>query len=275
MSDGVTDAPGLNASEFELIRQLASQSFGLDLREGKERLVAVRLGKHVRDGGFRSFRQYYDRVRSDRTGTMLSSLIDALTTNHTAFLREPEHFEFYNNRLQEEYRTRRQVNVWCAASSTGEEPYTLVCSALSHPDAGIPDVRVVASDVSTRALAIAKRGVYDAARIATLPAEWRTKFFEPAQAAPGEVKVKAQVQARVSFQRVNLVESIPPIGPFSMIFCRNVMIYFSKATQTEVVARLAAKLEPGGYLFVGLSESLSGIPHTLKYVRPAVYRKAT
>jgi chemotaxis protein methyltransferase CheR len=276
MSSGLAEVPELRPAEFDLIRELAAKSFGLDLRSGKERLVAVRLGKHLRAGGFQTFRQYYDRVCSDRSGVMLSTLIDALTTNHTGFLREPAHFDFLRELLKGEYARRSRVEIWSAASSTGEEPYSLLCTGLAAAAAGCgPDLRLIASDISTRALAAAKRGIYPEERVATLPREWLARFFERTPDTPaGCVQVKSELRARSTFQRINLVEQLPPIGPFPLIFCRNVMIYFNKATQVDLVARLAAKLEPGGYLFVGHSESLSGISHSLRYIRPAVYRKA-
>ena len=170
--------PELKPAEFELIRELAAKSFGLDLRTGKERLVAVRLGKHVRAGGFRTFRQYYDRVCSDRSGTMLRGLIDALTTNHTGFLREREHFDFLRDLLRGEYKRRARLDIWCAASSSGEEPYSLLCTAIAAADRmGGPDVRVIASDISTRALAAAKHAVYSDERLANIPREWIGSFL--------------------------------------------------------------------------------------------------
>jgi chemotaxis protein methyltransferase CheR len=270
-----TVIPELRPSEFEMIRDLALKTFGLDLRAGKERLVASRLGKHLRDGGFRSFRQYYDRVRTDTSGDLLIGLIDALTTNHTSFLREPAHFDYLRELLSTEYRLRSRIDIWSAASATGEEPYTLLFTALSCPDRGMfPDVHILASDISTRALSVAKKGMYSRERIATLPGAWTSRFFESAGGPTQEFRqVKAEFRARIAFRRINLIESLPVNTVFPVIFCRNVMIYFNKSTQAELVDRLAAKLEPGGYLFVGHSESLSGIDHSLRYVRPAVYQK--
>jgi chemotaxis protein methyltransferase CheR len=266
--------PELKPHEFELIRELALRSFGLDLRAGKERLVAARLGKLLRAGGYLSFRQYYDRVRADRSGKLLVGLIDALTTNHTAFLREPAHFDYFRDLLLTEYRARTRMEIWCAASATGEEPYTLLFTALSSAERVVlPDVRIHASDISTRVLTAAKAGIYPADRIEPLPVEWKRRFFERAPHGATQMQVKADLRSRITFQRVNLIEALPIHQTFPMIFCRNVMIYFNKATQAEVVARLGDKLEPGGYLFVGHSESLSGINHSLQYVRPAVYRK--
>jgi chemotaxis protein methyltransferase CheR len=267
--------PELRPSEFEMIRDLAYKSFGLDLRAGKERLVAARLGKRLKAGGFRTFRQYYDKVRSDTSGELLTGLIDALTTNHTGFLREPAHFDFLRELIIKEYRNRCRLDIWCAASATGEEPYTLLFTALSAEEGRLaPDVRVLASDVSTRSLAAGRRGLYARERLKILPAMWITRFFEPAHDGIADsLQVKPELRSRIAFQRINLIEALPPQSMFPIIFCRNVMIYFNKATQTDVVDRLTAKLEPGGYLFVGHSETLSGISHSLQYVRPAVYRR--
>ncbi|HYI96061.1 MAG TPA: protein-glutamate O-methyltransferase CheR [Bryobacteraceae bacterium] len=262
----------LRPSEFEMIRDLAMRSFGLDLRAGKERLVATRLARHLRTGGFQSFRQYYDRVRADSSGELLVGLIDALTTNHTAFLREPVHFDFLRELLGSDFKGRRRIDIWTTASATGEEPYTLLFTALSAFESTLPpDVQILASDISTRALSIAKRGSYTRERLAALPGAWISRFF---QADAGNLQVKADLRSRITFQRINLIETLPVNMTFPVIFCRNVMIYFNKATQEDLVNRLANKLEPGGYLFVGHSESLSGINHPLGYVRPAVYQKA-
>jgi chemotaxis protein methyltransferase CheR len=268
--------PELKAAEFEMIRELAFRTFGLDLRGGKERLVATRLGKHLRAGGFRTFRQYYDRVKADTSGELLVSMIDSLTTNHTAFMREPSHFDFLRGLLKGDLRNRKRIDIWCAASATGEEPYTLLLTALTAFDPGLPpDVRILATDISTRALSVAKRAWYSSERLSTLPPGWASRFFDRLpDTAPGSLQVKAKLRAQVTFERVNLIEPLRVSGAYPIIFCRNVMIYFNKTTQGDVVNRLAAKLEPGGYLFIGHSESLSGVEHALQYVRPAVYRKA-
>ena len=270
-------APGsveIKPYEFEMIRELAMRSFGLELRAGKERLVATRLGRHLRAGGYRSFRDYCDHVRSDRSGELLIGMIDALATNHTSFLRESSHFDFVQHLLRTEYRSRRRVDIWSAASATGEEPYTLLFSTMSAAErAVLPEAHILASDISTRALSAARRGLYNRDRLTELPSTWISRFFDPGEPVPGHLQVKKELRSRIQFQRINLIEPLLLNGVYPIIFCRNVMIYFNKATQTDVVNRLAAKLEPGGYLFVGHSESLSGINHPLEYVRPAVYRK--
>jgi chemotaxis protein methyltransferase CheR len=275
MDSGFFSSPELRPNEFEMIRDLAMKTFGLDLRAGKERLVAARLTKHLRAGGFRTFKQYYDHVRSDSSGELLVGLIDALTTNHTGFLREPSHFDFLSDLLRTEYKNRHRMDIWCAASATGEEPYTLLFTALSCSEKAVPqDVRILASDISTRALTSARNAVYSRERVSVMPAEWTRRFLETGKDIPQDyVRVKADLRNRITFQRINLIDPLPVNTLYPVIFCRNVMIYFNKSTQTEVVAKLSAKLEPGGYLFIGHSESLSGVNHPLKYIKPAVYRK--
>jgi chemotaxis protein methyltransferase CheR len=262
----------LEHHEFEQIRRLAHQSFGLDLKPGKEELVAARLGGLVRGGGFRSFHAYYEHVVHDRTGEALANMTDALTTNHTAFLREPDHFEFLRRELLPKIGQRATVEIWSAACSTGEEVWS-IASVLSDV-LGTRRGQVAASDISTRALRFAERGTYPIDRCTGLPASWLGKYFEPIDGPSSGYRVSAAMRAKATFRRVNLVEAYTWPRRFPAIFCRNVMIYFDAATQEQVVRRLTEWIEPGGYLFVGHAESLTRIQHSLEYVQPAVYRKA-
>lgn len=266
----------LRPSEFAEIKRLAHEKFGLDLRSGKEELVSARLGKVIRKGGFRSFADYYRHVVGDPSGEALIHLIDALTTNFTSFMREPAHFEFLRQTVAPAWRSRAEVAIWSAACSTGEEPYTLAFSLLDEfRGAGRPAVRILATDISTRALETAARGVYQADRFAGVPASWLSDYLLRGKGrAEGWYKVKPEVQRLIEFRRVNLIEPLTIAGDFALILCRNVMIYFDKPTQQQVVEQLASRLEPGGYLFVGHSESLTGRTAGLEYVRPAVYRKS-
>ncbi len=263
----------LTPRDFQRITALAKEKFGLDLRPGKEDLVAARLRKKMRELGIHSFREYCELVTGDATGESLLALMDALTTNHTAFLREPAHFEFFRRRVLAEFRRAGRIDVWSAACSTGEEPYTVCMAALE--ELGDPSrCAVLASDISGRALEAARAGVYEASRVASLPAEWLRRYFLRGEGrAAGKYKVRPEVAKMVEFRRLNLNGKWPPLGPFAAIFCRNVMIYFDRATQTALVNRLAKRLAPGGYLFVGHAESLTGVAHPLEYVQPAVYRR--
>lgn len=265
----------LKPAEFEAIRRLAYDKFGLDLRNGKEELVTARLGKKMREGGFHSFQDYYQQVVGDSSGKELVEMIDALATNHTSFLREAVHFDFLREKIMPGLRERPRVDVWSAACSTGEEPYTLAFTFCDQWGADAPrKVHIRASDISTKALAAAKNAVYPAERFSAFPPAWLRRFLLLGEARwKGWYRVKPEVRSMLEFERLNLVESFSQRSLFPVIFCRNVMIYFDKATQEGVVGRLAACLEPGGHLFIGHAESLTGVRHELTYVQPAIYRK--
>ena len=273
----VPDALGAHAAklkpaDFEKIRRLAYDEFGLDLKHGKEELVSARLGKLIRCGSFATFASYYDHVVGDRTGEALIEMIDALTTNHTSFLREPAHFEFLEGALVNEFRGVRNLRIWSAACSTGEEPYSIAFYLL-NADLPASAFRIQATDISTRALAKAKKGVYPLERFEHVPQPWRRRFLLQGEGEwKGWYKIKPEVTGTIQFGRLNLVEPLNVHESYHVIFCRNVMMYFDRKTQAELVNQLASRLEPGGYLFVGHSESLSGIQHPLVYCRPAIYR---
>jgi chemotaxis protein methyltransferase CheR len=261
----------MTPGEFDEIRELAYRTFGLDLKHGKEEMVSARLQRLVSGGGFRSFHDYHQHVIHDSSGRSLAALVDALATNHTSFLRERDHFDFFRERVIPELARRPSTAIWCAASATGEEVWTLACimnDAL--PPAGI---RIHASDISNKALQSAQAGAYPVERCEGIPANWLSRYFQKTPANPSIYTVAPRVRAQVEFRRLNLVEPFHWPLQFPVIFCRNVMIYFDRATQGKVVANIANCLEPGGYLFVGHAESMTGIATSLEYVRPAVYRK--
>ena len=265
----------LTPTEFDEIRRLAHAKFGLDLRTGKEDLVAARLSRKIREAQCRSFREYYQLVQADRTGEALIGMIDALATNHTGFLREPAHFDFLRDQVLPAWAGRARIDLWSAACSTGEEPYTIAFTVMEK---FLPEqygkLNILATDISTRALDSARRGIYPADRLAELPSAWMRRFLLRGEGRwQGWYRIRPEVASRIEFQRLNLVEPFPHGRRFPLIFCRNVMIYFDKPTQERVVGRLAECLEPGGYLFVGHAESLTGVSHCLRYVQPAIYRK--
>ncbi len=266
----------LTPAEFQEIRRLAHEKFGLDLRQGKEELVLARLGRKIRESNCRSFREYYRLVLDDSTGEALIGMIDALATNHTGFLREPAHFDFLRDKILPALTSRSTIDIWSAACSTGEEPYTIAFTVM---DRMLPSdygkLRILATDISTKALDSARRATYPAERCAELPTLWMRRFLLRGQGQwKGWYRMKPEVTGRVEFTRLNLVEPFAHARRFPLIFCRNVMIYFDKPTQERLVNRLAEHLEPGGYLFVGHAESLTGVNHPLQYVRPAIYRKS-
>jgi len=266
----------LTQREFQQFRQLAYDKFGLDLRMGKEQLVSARLGKKIRELRFRSYQEYYRHVVEDSSGEALAALIDALTTNHTSFFREAAHFDFLRKTILPGLRERPRVAVWSAACSSGEEPYTIAFSVIEEwGDPAFEKLRILATDISTKVLTSAEKGIYPAARFEAMPVLERRRCLLRGEGRWKDwYQVKPEVRRLVEYRRLNLMEDFAHIGPFPVIFCRNVMIYFDKPTQQELVGRLAGRLEPGGYLLIGHAESLNGIEHPLQYILPAVYRKS-
>jgi len=265
-------SPTLKAPTFERIRRLAYEKFGLNLTESKQQLVAARLGKKLRELKLPSYEAYYDLVQADRSGESLIALIDALSTNHTSFLREASHFDFLARNVLPNLRKRATIDIWSAPCSTGEEPYSIAITMLEHLGMPAkPGLRIRATDISTRALAVAKKGTYAADRLISVPAALIKKYFT--QTVPGLFQIRPEIARTIEFDRANLIEPMRAVRTFQIIFCRNVMIYFDKPTQERVVTNLSQFLEPGGYLLIGHSESLMGVRHTLEYVQPAVYRK--
>jgi chemotaxis protein methyltransferase CheR len=203
-------------------------------------------------------------------------LLDAISTNHTSFFREAQHFDFLEQRVLPELLAQHRagpLEVWSAACSSGEEPYTLAVVLREHLPAAAA-VRILASDISTKVLDMARAGVYKLERVKDIPAPLLRKYFERGLGnQEGLARVKAELRRQVRFQQINLLE-IGDLGTrFSILFCRNVMIYFDRAVQQRVVGMLERHLRPGGYLFISHSESLNGITHGLKWVAPAVYRR--
>ena len=265
----------LTAHEFDQIRRLACDKFGLDLRAGKEYLVAARLGKVIRASRCHSFREYYEHVLADASGEALIALIDSLTTNYTNFFREPAHFDFLTRQIAPGWRSRDSIPIWSAGCSTGEEPYSIAFRLLDSLGAGsFGKLRILATDISERALAAARNAVYPAERFDGVPPETLRRYvLRGERSCQGLYRIKKEIASVVCFRRLNLVEEFPRPGFFPLIFCRNVMIYFNKSTQADVARRLAGCLEPGGYLFIGHAESLAGMDSGLQYVQPAIYRK--
>ena len=258
----------LKASEFRLISRLAHERFGLDLKRGKEALVAARLGKWLRQGGFKSFDDYYRHVLADSTGEALIGLIDSLTTNHTSFLREKAHFEFLARAVVGGVRRLATLEIWSAACSSGEEPYT-IAMCLSDALARAPEAAATFKFWPPTSRRECWDGQARRSIRANVFANCRTPGGEPiccgATASPRDCSSSSRSwPARISFERLNLIEPFPRRRVFQVIFCRNVMMYFDQATQQDIVQRLSGCLEPGGYLLVGHSESLTGVEHELE-----------
>jgi chemotaxis protein methyltransferase CheR len=268
--------------DYEFIRGLVYTHSRINLGADKKELVSARLGKRLRATGLTTITDYCRHLQGPRATEELPHLIDVISTNHTYFFREIAHFDFLTQTILPELMAARQaarwprLNIWSAACSSGEEPYTiaLVMEQFFGRQATWP-WQLDATDISNPVLAKAREGAYKSEALEKIPpAQLRAFFQEGAGALAGTFRVKPALQQNIRFRQLNLLgPSLPFSEPFQIIFCRNVMIYFDRATQEELVARLSRLLVPGGYLLVGHSESLTGIKHSMESVRPAVYRR--
>jgi chemotaxis protein methyltransferase CheR len=271
----------LTDGEFRRISEVVYQHCGINLHDGKVALVRARLAKRMRHGGFASVSDYMDFVETDSSGEEFTQLIDAISTNLTSFFRERRHFDYLGAELLPRLMNRRRqdgkfrIRGWSAACSTGEEPYSLAITLHESAPAHEPwDIKLLATDISTRVLKIAREGTYDKQRLAPLSAAQKSRYFEPAaRMSRGAQTVGSALRDIVRFRHLNLMERWPFDGSFDFIFCRNVMIYFDKPTQQRLVQRFWEILDSGGTLFTGHSESLTGISHKFQYVEPTIYLK--
>jgi len=274
-----TGNANVTEAEFTQISDMVYKHCGINLHDGKKELVQARIARQMRTGGFKTAGQYIENVLADASGEKFSDLIDALSTNLTSFFRENQHFQHLADQFLPKLidkRSReghRAIRGWSAGCSSGEEPYTLTIVLSEALGGNRFDVKLLATDISRRVLSTARQGVYDDERVATVPPALRQKYFT-AGPRPGSVKVIPALQQMIRFNYLNLQEKWPFSGPFDFIFCRNVMIYFDKPTQQKLVNRYYECLAPGGLLFTGHSESLTGVKHPFKYVQPTIYCRA-
>ena len=268
--ESISGAPELSAADFTRVRRIAYERAGLAIPLGKEGLVRSRVSKRLRERRMPTFHAYLDAVEHE-SGDEMVKLIDLLTTNKTDFFREQAHFDFLTNTIVPTVMARgTPLRIWSAGCSTGEEPYT-ISMVLREQLPARYDFRILATDISTRVVAAAKQGVYTAQQLGDVSSARRSKWFTPTP--DGGASVLPELRTPISFAHLNLMASWAMSGPFDVIFCRNVMIYFDKPTVTKLVSRFYDLLAPGGHLFIGHSESLTAIEHRYRYVQPAVYAK--
>ncbi|MCH9045330.1 MAG: protein-glutamate O-methyltransferase CheR [SAR324 cluster bacterium] len=260
---------------FNKFRDVIFESSGIFLTEHKEALVSARIGKRMRVLNITDYGHYLQQVMSDETGGELRELVNAISTNVTHFFRENQHFDFLSGVLRQwSQNGSRQVRIWCAACASGEEPYTIAMTALESLP-GTVQPRLIASDISTKVLQIAKFGVYKDSDVQNISKVLLRRYFQKGVGRAADLyRIKQEVRDLVSFNQINL--STPPYpvkGDLDMIFCRNVMIYFNQELRRRLVEHFERLLKAGGYLFVGLAESLSGAHRNLATVEPSVYQK--
>ncbi|WNM56787.1 CheR family methyltransferase [Candidatus Nitrospira allomarina] len=266
----------LTDKEFELFKHLIYQQVGIKLDEPKKTLLVSRLGKRLRDLHLSSYQAYYDCVSGEGGEEELIKLLDLVSTNKTEFYREPVHFDFLRDQVLPEVQSSKILRIWSSASSSGEEPYTIAMTlADAITDINRWDIKILASDISTRVLAKASSGIYEEERVSQLPHDLvKRHFLRGKGPQAGKLQVRPQVARLVAFRRINLMDPTFPIrSQLDVIFCRNVMIYFDRPTQARLMEKFFRYLRPGGYLFIGHSESLQWIDHQFTYLRPTIYQK--
>lgn len=270
----------INDQEFHLIRTLVSQRFGINLTDQKRSLVVGRLQKLLKDQGFTCFKDYYQAVVRDNSGAALDKLINRISTNYTYFNREQAHFDFFVHSvlppLTSHLRScnKQDLRIWSAGCSSGEEPYMLAMLMMEYlgEEYGDWSAGVLATDISAQALSRARLGLYDEEKIGRLAGPLRTRYFQRQQ--NGNWQANEQLKSQITFRRFNLMNRHFPFKrPLQVIFCRNVMIYFDAPTRDALVQRYHQCLEPGGYLFLGHSETLGREQSAFQYIMPAVYRR--
>jgi chemotaxis protein methyltransferase CheR len=268
----------ITTQEFNRIRDYIKQNFGISLSDEKKSLVYSRLRTTLLDLGFDNFSDYFDFLIKEKSGDHITRFIDKVTTNHTFFMREVDHFDYLRDTvlpyIAETYKSQKDLRLWCAASSSGEEPYTLQMIAQDFFGKGAEkwDTHMLATDISSQVLDKAIHGVYANESLKPIPESWKRDYFR--KHSDTHSMVNDNIKRQMLFRKFNLMEPQFPFKKhFQVIFCRNVMIYFDNKTRDDVVRKLYDVVEPGGYLFIGHSESLNHTGTKFKYVKPAVYRK--
>jgi chemotaxis protein methyltransferase CheR len=260
--------------EFQKIRDIVYHLSGIIL-DKKHELIKARLSKRLRTLGLSDFKEYIEYLEQDSTKSELNIMIDGLTTNKTSFFREPQHFDFLQQRIVPTFKDKKKVRFWSAGCSSGEEPYSLaILLSESIPDIHLKDVQILASDISSTILTKARNAHYDADYINDIPKEIVKKYFvQESNLKTNDYTLRNNIKSLIKFAKLNLMDSWPLKGPFDVIFCRNVMIYYDLPTRKKLVSRFWELLKEGGFFFIGHSESLTSTSTQFKYIQPAVYQK--
>jgi len=264
----------IKQEDFVRLTRFVQDNYGINLTH-KKNLIEGRLGKTIIDMGFSNFTQYVDYLLKMKKPDDLDHLINRLTTNHTYFMREHSHFDFFQSVILPDLENRvksRVIGIWSAGCSSGEEPYTLSILLKEYFGQKTPawDTRVLATDISKRVLTKAMQGTYDEESLKKIPEPWKKRYFTKSE---NEYTVTKALKDNVIFREFNLMDPIQFKIPFDIIFCRNVMIYFDQPTKDALVQRFYNALKPGGYLLIGHSETINKENSRFQYIMPATYKK--
>jgi chemotaxis protein methyltransferase CheR len=263
----------MKRTTFERLRELVYANSGIALGDSKEALVSARIAKRIRKLGLQDQQEYLAYVDTQRDE--LVHLVDVISTNVTNFFREPSHFEFVSQAIVKWLSEgQRRLRLWCAACATGEEPYSLAMTVAEATRGYDVDVRILATDISTAALAKAKAGLYPVEKLKSVQRAWLERYFEPVDIGREARRVGDTLKAGIAFHRLNLASPPYPMqGPFDIVLCRNVMIYFDNPVRKKLLADVHRLVRSGGYLLVGHAESLAGMMSEFKPMRPSIYIK--
>lgn len=269
----------LSDASFQFLRKLILEQAGISLADHKRSMIFRRLWKRVAARGFRDFDAYCQFLAGPQGESEFEIVVNALTTNKTDFFREGHHFRHLAETALPAVMgpgTARasRLRIWSAGCSTGQEPYSIAMTLVrALPDLARLDARILATDIDSSVISKAEAGLYAEAEAEAIPAPLRSQFLQPAGTQPGLLLIKPQLQSLISFRRLNLHDPWPMKGPFEAIFCRNVVIYFEKQAQLRLFHRFADILAPGGFLYIGHSESLFRVAERFNCVGQSIYRK--
>ncbi len=269
----------LSLRNFNVIRKLALEKAGITLADHKRNMVYRRLTRRVASLGFADFDDYCALLSGPEGEGEMQHMINALTTNKTDFFRENHHFDHLAATaipamMNSGAAQAKRLRIWSAGCSSGQEPYSIAMTLLrAVPDLDRFDARILATDIDTEILARAERGIYAAHELAAIPHGLRNVFFQAAPGHPNQFRALAALRGLVAFRPLNLHNAWPMKGPFDAVFCRNVVIYFDKTAQTRLFDRFANILVPGGFLYIGHSESLFRVTERFRAIGQSIYRK--
>lgn len=267
----------MTESEFVRISQFLKNRYGIDMTQKKE-IVTGRLENTLRRNGWDNYTAYMNAVERDASGKLERELVNLLTTNHTYFMREFEHFDFFKKEVLPWLKIKESLNkdlrIWCGASSTGEEPYMIAMMLLDFFgfEHSKWDTKVLATDISTEVLETAIRGIYSKEQIEGLPVHWKRRFLKPIDNGTN-YQITDELKQEVLFRQFNLMDAFPFHRKMHVIFLRNVMIYFDRETKYQLIKKIYDVLEPGGYLFVGRTETIEKRDVSFVMVQPSIFRK--
>lgn len=264
--------------EFMVLRELIYAHTGIALSDHKRALVCARLARRLRHWNLFNYTEYYELLTErDPDGRELMEMINAITTNKTEFFREVHHFQFLTEHVFPALRAshNRRIRIWSAATSSGEEAYSIAITVCESLPIAEYDVKILASDIDTNVLGRAARGVYPLESVMRVPEELRARYFmRGTRSNDGQAHVKPVLQSFLRFRRLNLIDDVWPMqGPFDVIFCRNVLIYFDKEMQRRLLLRFADMLRPGGYLMLGHAEAIHGFEHIMRPAGHSIYQR--